>query len=141
MTVRPAGLEAAPALAGLHAVCFADGENWDAGSIGSLLGTPGTVAVMEDEAGFGMFRVAGEEADVLTLAVVPAARRRGLGGALLTAGIEWCGALGARAMFLEVAASNVAARALYGRAGFVAVGWRRGYYGKGEDAVVMRAGL
>ena len=110
-------------------------------SIISLLGTPGTVAVMEDDAGFGMFRVAGDEAEVLTLAVVEAARRRGLGGALLTAGIEWCGALGAREMFLEVAASNLGARVLYGRAGFAAVGKRRGYYGRGEDAVVMRAGL
>jgi ribosomal-protein-alanine N-acetyltransferase len=40
---------------------------------------------------------------------------------------------------LEVAEGNQAGRRLYGRAGFAVVGRRRGYYGGGEDALVMRA--
>jgi ribosomal-protein-alanine N-acetyltransferase len=49
-------------------------------------------------------------------------------------------ALGARAMFLEVAAGNEAAAALYRSAGFAAVARRPGYY-EGADALVMRAAL
>ena len=43
--------------------------------------------------------------------------------------------------FLEVATSNVAARGLYGRAGFEAVGLRRRYYADGTDALVLRRTL
>ena len=38
---------------------------------------------------------------------------------------------------LEVAASNAAALALYHKAGFTVDGVRKGYYGPGNDAVLM----
>jgi [ribosomal protein S18]-alanine N-acetyltransferase len=47
-------------------------------------------------------------------------------------------ALGARTMFLEVAAANAAARALYAAHGFTEVGLRRRYYGNGDDALMLR---
>ena len=53
-------------------------------------------------------------------------------------------AAGAHALFIEVAAGNTAARALYEALGFAAAGVRKGYYGReggAEDAVVMRLAL
>jgi ribosomal-protein-alanine N-acetyltransferase len=44
-------------------------------------------------------------------------------------------------MFLEVAETNAAARALYLRRGYRQVGLRRGYYAPGLDALVLRRTL
>lgn len=79
------------------------------------------------------------ETEILAIAVDPAARRRGIGRALLDALI---GRLGEDAkIFLEVRASNAAARALYAACGFVPTGVRRGYYEKPhEDAVLYFRG-
>ena len=85
-------------------------------------------------------RVAGGEAEILTLAVAPAARGKGLGHELLQAAIGKARALGADTMFLEVGADNPAALALYARSGFVKVGGRKGYY-RGRDALVLRLPL
>ncbi len=81
-------------------------------------------------------------ADVTTLAVAPAARRRGIASALLTAAVAEAAARGADGVVLEVAETNAAAIALYARHGFTALGRRRGYYagpdGPGTvDAVVL----
>ncbi|WP_313577184.1 GNAT family N-acetyltransferase, partial [Brevundimonas sp.] len=77
----------------------------------------------------------------LTLAVRPTARRAGLGVRLVEAAVVRAAALGAERMFLEVAESNAAARALYARSGFVEMGRRRGYYshadGRREDALTL----
>ena len=141
MTIRLAGAEASAVLAAIHAGCFEPRECWDEAAMASLLVVPGTIAVLHGSAGMGMFRAAGGEAEVLTLAVLPDARRLGTGAALLEAGLDWCTSLGARAMFLEVAVANRGARALYERAGFSVVGSRRRYYEGGGDAFVMRAEL
>jgi ribosomal-protein-alanine N-acetyltransferase len=50
-------------------------------------------------------------------------------------------ARGAAAMFLEVAAGNTPALALYAREGFAEVGRRRRYYADGADALVLRRDL
>lgn len=141
MTAVLAGTEAAPMLASIHSLCFPERERWDAAAMASLLQTAGTIGLVERSEGLGLFRASGSEAEVLTLGVVPSARRRGVGRRLLEAGLEWCAALGAEAMFLEVARKNAAARALYERAGFTIVGSRRRYYDSGEDALVMRVEL
>ncbi|MNE73850.1 ribosomal-protein-alanine N-acetyltransferase [compost metagenome] len=82
-----------------------------------------------------------DEAEILTLAVRPSARRSGLGARLVEAAVVRAAALGAERMFLEVAGDNAAARALYARAGFHEAGRRRGYYaradGSREDALVL----
>lgn len=106
------------------------------------LGLPGSFGlVCPDGAGLALARVAADEAEILTLAVLPEARRRGVGGALLASVAAGAAARGARALFLEVAVGNAPARALYAAAGFVAVGRRRGYYPGGEDALVLRQAL
>lgn len=80
--------------------------------------------------------------EVLNLAVAPEFRRRGIGGALLRAGL---GALRHRKVgevFLEVRESNHSAQALYLAHGFRPVGQRSAYYrNPKEDALVLRLAL
>ncbi|MGB7167594.1 MAG: GNAT family N-acetyltransferase [Acidobacteriaceae bacterium] len=81
----------------------------------------------------------GEEnrAELDTLAVLPAARRQGIGGALLRAVLAWAAAEGARRVSLEVRASNQAALGLYARMGFGQEGRRRGYYADPEEDALL----
>ena len=85
------------------------------------------------------------KSELLTIAVRPTERRRGLGRRLLTAVIEGAREAGARTLFLEVGADNPPARALYEAMGFRVVGRRAAYYRRGEgpaaDALVMRLSL
>ena len=130
----------APRIAHLHAQCFADA--WSSEYIESLLVQPAIFALIGEE-GFILVQVAGDESEVLSLGVTPAARRRGLGSALVVAAIEEARKRGASAMFLEVERGNCPAITLYKRHGFNQVGCRSGYYGgagaERSDALVMRA--
>ena len=124
-------------LAALHAASFPD--PWDSAAIAALLATPGTFAFHAHD-GFVLARVAAEEGEILTLAVLPAARGKGLGRALLQAAIAHARARGAQSMFLEVGVENPSALALYAGLGFARVGLRKAYlYGK--DALVLRLPL
>ena len=91
-----------------------------------------------------ILRTAADEAEILTIAVLPAARRQGRAARLVRACLGEASAAGAARLHLEVAGSNAAARALYLSAGFVETGRRPGYYrgasGR-EDAVLMRREL
>lgn len=87
--------------------------------------------------GFVIGRVAADEAEILTLAVAGAARRRGMGRALLDWMAGEVAAHGAGRLILEVSAGNDAARALYRGAGFTEIGRRRAYYPDGSDALVL----
>ncbi|GBQ80441.1 ribosomal protein alanine acetyltransferase [Gluconacetobacter johannae DSM 13595] len=141
-----AGPQAAALLAALHAEAFPPGERWDAAAMDVLLAMPGTFAGVarcgaEAPGGFVMGRVAADEAEILTLAVRGEARRQGLGRALLAWLRTEAASHGARRLFLEVSAGNVAARALYRAAGFAEAGRRRAYYPDGSDAFVLAAAL
>jgi len=79
-----------------------------------------------------------EEAHLVTIAVDPAHRRKGLGELLLVVMLEWAERLGAQVMTLEVRVSNKGAQALYQKYGFVTQGVRQHYYSdNGEDALLM----
>lgn len=79
-----------------------------------------------------------DEAHVTTFAVLPAYRRRGIGGLLLCELVKLCADLGASVVTLEVRLSNAVARGLYQRFGFRPVGVRPRYYSDdGEDALIM----
>jgi ribosomal-protein-alanine N-acetyltransferase len=79
-----------------------------------------------------------DEAHVTTFAVLPAYRRRGIGGLLLSELMALASDLGAAVCTLEVRLSNAAARRLYGEFGFKPVGVRPRYYSdNGEDALIM----
>lgn len=92
--------------------------------------------------GWAGVRVLGAEAEILTVGVVPAARRRGIARRLIAALLAEATRCGARAAFLEVRIDNEAAQALYRSEGFDRLGIRPGYYEGGRvDAVTMRKEL
>lgn len=92
--------------------------------------------------GWAGVRVVADAAEVLTVGVIPAARRGGIGERLLAMLLDEARRRGATEVFLEVRVDNEAAQRLYEKAGFVRVGMRRGYYAGGSvDAVVMRRGI
>lgn len=122
--------EAADRLAGLHAEAFP--APWSAETLADLLGQAGVFAV-EHTDGFILCRTVTDEAEILTLAVRPAARRGGLGRRLVDAAAGLAGDKGASRLFLEVAEDNAAARALYAGRGFGAEGRRRSYYARPGD--------
>jgi len=82
------------------------------------------------------WRVA-DEVHLLNVAVHPVERGSGVGRCLVEAVIDEGRSSGARVVYLEVRAGNVAARRLYRHLGFRDLGVRRGYYGPGQDAIVM----
>ena len=95
---------------------------------------------------FGVLMLAPGEAQILNLSVVPDHRRSGLGRTMLKRFVVDARERGAEQCFLEVRASNDAARALYASEGFNTVGRRDGYYPAtattpSEDALVMRRAL
>lgn len=145
MNVRAATSADAEALA--HAGAFDGG--WDAADIAAFMETAGTIALLAEERGavqgFILGRIVADEAEVLTLAVAPGARRRGIGRALAEALAGSARAAGAAALFLEVAQDNAAARGLYESRGFALAGRRRAYYGRADgrrvDALILRRAL
>ncbi len=81
----------------------------------------------------------GDVADVMTIAVAPSARGRGLGRRLLDELETRARAGRAASVMLEVRADNASAIGLYDRAGYTVVSTRRRYYQPGDiDALVMR---
>lgn len=147
--LSPAGLGDAQVLAALHERCF--DLPWNATEMQDLLAGSGVMAVLGGSSaaspplGFVMVRIASDEAEVLSICVVPEARGRGFGQVLLAAGLSAAAGAGANSVFLEVAASNDSARALYAKAGFQPVGMRKGYYaraaGPAMDAIIMKLAL
>lgn len=129
-------------LAALHATAF--DTPWDAVAFASLLAQDGVFAV-ETTDGFILMRAVADEAEILTLAVHPDARRAGQGTRLVAEGVAAVAARGAERVFLEVADDNVAARALYARVGFEEPGRRPRYYsrpdGSRADALLLSLNL
>jgi ribosomal-protein-alanine N-acetyltransferase len=124
-------------LAALHATAFPDG--WSVPYIRDLLAGPGVFA-FSHPSGFILARAAGGEAEILTLAVAPAMRRQGIARTLVQKAATRAHGLGAETMFLEVAADNTPALALYRGLGFAPVGLRKAYYGP-TDALVLKTSL
>lgn len=142
--LRAASQADAPEIARLHGESFA--RPWSAREVAALLAPPGAALVTSDHAdgtlaGFIIGRIVVDEAEILSVAVASSGRRRGKGRTLVRAFLDLASARGARRIFLEVAAGNSNARALYERAGFQVTGVRRAYYEvpgePAEDAVVM----
>lgn len=146
MIIRPASEADLEILARLHALAFTPG--WDAEDIADLGSGPGGFALIAENpepCGMILCRTAAGEAEIYTIAVDPAARRAGVGRALVAAAMNQAVREGAGEMFLEVSVENAPALALYAATGFERVGLRRGYYTEGHetpvDAVIMRRDL
>lgn len=122
------------ALAALHAAAFPH-EPWSAADFAAFLKDPTTLLVMGTQ-GFALLRIVLDEAEILTFAVDPVAQGQGYGGAILVDALGQAKARGVARVFLEVAADNASARALYARAGFAQTGQRKGYYARSGAASV-----
>ncbi len=142
ITAAPAG--AAIPLAAMHGACFPD-DPWDAAALERILALAGSFGYLawqaDSPAGFVLARDLGGEAEILSLGVLPAWRRRGIGRALLAAVAADAGTRRIDALVLEVATDNEAARRLYAAFGFVAAGRRPRYYRRSAgtaDALILR---
>ncbi len=127
-------------MATLHAACFSVPRPWSSKEFSELLENP-SVFSCASGAGFILGRVIADEAELLTLAVAPDQRRRGIGQMLLTQYEACATQRNARVSFLEVAANNRAAIALYRTARYRESGRRKGYYcapdGQKTDALLF----
>ena len=131
-------------LAAIHAACFTTPRPWTAAEFAALLAQPHVFLLTDDASAPGALLIGSAiagEAELLTLAVRPPARRQGIGRRLVQDFLATAQARGAEDLFLEVAADNAAAIALYEAAGFRRSGLRRGYYhtaeGAAGDALVL----
>jgi ribosomal-protein-alanine N-acetyltransferase len=147
MKLRFASEEDAEALETVHAKAFDNA--WTAADIARLMQILGGFSLIAEDhdgvVGFILARVMADDGEILTLAVAPWARRRGVASALVEAAALEAGRRKARTLFLEVAADNEAALALYERLGFDRAGLRRAYYARrgapAADAFVLRRPL
>ena len=110
-----------------------------------IMGGFALVAEAETPQGFILARTVADEAEILTLAMSPPFRRRGVARALVEAAAAEAARKGAKALFLEVATDNPGAIALYQNSGFERAGLRRAYYARPNaapaDALVLRRAL
>lgn len=130
----------APALAQLSARCFAHGA-WDEPAFVAELERPFAevwLALADGElVGYAVAWFVGDDGELLTLGTDPAARRRGVGRALVERVKRSARERGVRSVTLEVREPNLAARGLYEGCGFATIDRRRRYYADGTDACVM----
>lgn len=130
----------ADAMALLHAAAFPPPERWSAAAFATQLALPGVFGLLDERGGMALARAVADEAELLTIAVHPEARRLGVGRALLTAVLAEAVRRGAETVFLEVAETNAPARALYAALAFAPLGRRPGYY-VAADALVLRRAM
>lgn len=128
------------ALAALHKRVFTTPRPWSAAEFSDLLAMTG-VFLIDHPDGFVLGRAIADEAEVLTLAVAPQARRQGIARQLMLKFAQKAAQDRAEAVFLEVAEDNAAAIGLYLSLGYTVSGRRRGYFEtpnhKRLDALVM----
>lgn len=131
----------AEGLAQLHAACFEVPRPWTSEEFQALLADP-AVRVLTEASALIALRIAGPEAEVLTICTHPEARQSGIGRALLHRAESEALAAGVEEVFLEVSDSNSAALALYAAAGYKSVGRRKDYYsgpnGTKVSAIVLK---
>lgn len=143
--IEAVGADAAELLGQLHTRAF--DKPWSVAEIAKLMENPAVFAIVSRHAepqGFVMAWAAAGDAELLTVAVIPEARRKGVGASLVSAAGVTALVRGAASMHLEVAEDNAAARALYAKLGYEEAGRRHAYYaGEGGfvDAIVMKRTL
>lgn len=146
-TVEAARLRDAPQLAQLHGASFHRG--WGANEFEQMLLDRNTLVHRLRQGrrliGFSVSRLAADEAEILSIALAPQHRGRGLSGDLLHTHLGHLAGRGVQKVFLEVEEGNQPARRLYDRAGFRVVGRRERYYrdaaGQQLNALVMQRDL
>lgn len=142
MRIRLATFEDMEELLRIEEECFAQ-ERFDTELLESLVTSSLFRSfVAEDESGtLGSAMVYlgphMKEAHILSIAVLPSARGKGVGKALAQLLEREAIAAGARMMSLEVRADNASAHQLYLNLGYIERGVIESYFGPGEDALFM----
>lgn len=142
-TIRQVAQAEAEILTKIHEKCFP--RYWNRQAFTDFFAVENTFALLVEEGNapvaIMVYRAAFEQADVLTLAVLPAWRRQGIAKILVDGMVENCQKLGAKKLFLEVEVGNDPAIKLYENAGFKHISRRKLYYqqldGSLTDALVM----
>lgn len=134
-------LEISQTLANFHATCFTNSKNrYSKKSMLFFLEKP-LYHIFYNQISLAIIQVAGEEAELITLAVESKQRKKGIGCNLLKSIILHLESIDIKNLFLEVAVTNKIALKLYGKVGFTTCGLRKGYYGQGsnkkDDAIIM----
>jgi [ribosomal protein S18]-alanine N-acetyltransferase len=118
-----------------------EAAEWDAASYRELEKIPGMLALVSESEGkvrgFVIARQAADEGEILNLAVTPAKRGKGEGGALLEEALRELRRSGVSRVFLEVRESNERGIAFYAKHGFAQTGRRAGYYHNPDDAAIV----
>ncbi len=142
ITLRPATESEAKILTAIHQECFP--TYWSINSFNDFFSVDGTLALLAENphaVGMMVYRLHHEQADIITIAVRPACRRRGIARALLAQAMQTMASRGVNAIFLDVEDGNVAALQLYETHGFTVINRRKHYYkqkdGSFTDALVM----
>jgi ribosomal-protein-alanine N-acetyltransferase len=133
----PLDIAMTPVAAALHEAAGFH-EPWTARAFADLLTMPGATGLVladREPIGLVLWRIAADEAEILTICTLPGRRRMGAGRQLLAAAIGAMPAAGVRRLFLEVAVDNAPAIGLYRAFGFTDEGRRRGYYQGPNGAV------
>jgi ribosomal-protein-alanine N-acetyltransferase len=122
-----------------------DAAQWSAASLRESLATGSSGWAAERDgrvAGVLISRSAGDEFEILNLAVAAQSRREGIGSSLVDTALRAAKSEGCRTAHLEVRVSNVPAIDLYRAHGFAEVGRRKQYYqDPAEDALLFACDL
>ena len=135
--IRDAGADDMDAVMAIMGAAFEPtyGEAWTRSQCAGILPMAGVSLRLATDGGcvtgFALMRAIADEAELLLIAVDPAAQQRGIGAALIDDFVQFATSRGARRLHLEVRDGNSAIM-LYERAGFSLVGRRRDYY-RGSD--------
>ena len=138
----------ARAIAAVHATLFP--TPWEADAVQALIEHPAAVSLIaalpgRKVVGFVIAQIAADEAEILSIGVAADAQRQGIGRKLIDGTIRAAARAEARRLYLDVAESNAAARALYAACGFAEAGRRKAYYtlpdGRREDAFLLARDL
>ena len=120
-------------LANLHKKCFPK-KPWSADDFRDLKNSGCEIIMSEN--GFIVYRIAVDEAEIITIGVNPEMRRQGIASAMIGIIEKTLLNQGIKKIFLEVATTNTPAQKLYENMGFKVVGLRPKYY-DGVDAILM----
>lgn len=120
-------------LANLHKKCFPN-KPWSADDFRDLKQSGCEIIMSEN--GFIVYRIAVDEAEIITIGVNPDFRRSGIASAMIGIIEKNLKNQGVKKLFLEVASTNIPAQKLYENCGFNQVGLRPKYY-DGVDAILM----
>lgn len=130
----------ADGLAATHRAAFGPQPGWRVADFAGYLTDPTALLIGTDTC-FVLVRLAGPEAEILTLATHPDVQRQGYATTLLNACLQQLKAANVDEVFLDVSERNTAARALYARCGFTSFAERKTYYKDGATAICMKAVL